>query len=71
VAAGRCTANDLADVHDWGFFVWLLWPIVIPWYAFKSRGRAGWRLLVAMILLGFPTYVAAFVLNGILYGVRG
>ena len=31
-------------VRDWGEFLFLAWPVVIPWYAFKTRGRSGWRL---------------------------
>jgi hypothetical protein len=26
----------LGVIQDWGFFVWLAWPIVIPWYAFTG-----------------------------------
>jgi hypothetical protein len=58
--------THLGDVQDWGFFVWIAWPILVPWYAFKSRGRAGGRLLIALILLFFPAYIAAMLVTGIL-----
>ena len=29
----------------------LAWPFVLPWYVFKTRGRAGWKLLA--LLIGF------------------
>jgi hypothetical protein len=60
--------THLGDVHDWGFFAWLFWPILLPWYAFKSRGRGGWRLLIALVLLGFPAYIGWLVVAAILYG---
>jgi hypothetical protein len=41
----------IGAVHDLGFFVMLFWPFVIPWYAFASRGRGGWKLLLGLIVL--------------------
>jgi hypothetical protein len=41
--------NRVGAVQDVGFFVWLAWPVVIPWYAFRSRGRDGWKLLVTLL----------------------
>ena len=41
--------TGVGAVHDWGYFLFLGWPIIIPWYAFKTRGRAGWRLLAQLI----------------------
>jgi hypothetical protein len=35
----------IAAVHDLGFFLWFSWPVVIPWYAWKTRGPSGWRLI--------------------------
>jgi hypothetical protein len=43
--------TGVGAVQDWGMFVWFAWPVVIPWYAFKSRGRGGWRLLLGLIAL--------------------
>lgn len=53
-------------VQDLGLFLWLAWPVVIPWYAFKSRGRSGWRLLLGLFALIYSTYAASWVT----YGVR-
>src|SRR2546428_2919147 len=36
----------LSLVHDWGLFMWLAWPVLLPWYAFKTRGRRGWVLIL-------------------------
>ena len=51
----------LGVTHDWGLFLWFAWPVLLPWYVFKTRGRAGWRLL--MLLIGF---ILAPVLGGII-----
>jgi hypothetical protein len=53
--------HGFATVLDWGFFVWILWPVMIPWYAFKSRGRRGWRLLVGLLVLMFSPYIGALI----------
>jgi hypothetical protein len=31
--------RHIAAVHDLGFFLMVFWPVVIPWFAFKSRGQ--------------------------------
>ena len=62
--------TSVGAVQDWGFFLWLAWPIVIPWYAFKSRGRTGWRLLLGLIALILSPYITAFVVAWLAYGVR-
>ena len=41
--------TGVGAVQDWGYFLLLAWPVVIPWYAFKTRGRAGWRLTVGLL----------------------
>ena len=43
--------RGIGAVHDLGFFLMLFWPVVIPWYAFASRGRSGWKLLLGLIAL--------------------
>ena len=41
--------TGVGAVQDWGYFLLLAWPVVIPWYAFKTRGRGGWRLTVGLL----------------------
>lgn len=62
--------TGVGAVQDWGMFVWFGWPVVIPWYAFKSRGRSGWRLLLGLFALMGSAYLTAFVVSWIAYGVR-
>jgi hypothetical protein len=62
--------TGIGRVLDFGLFVWIAWPVVIPWYVFKSRGRAGWGLLCGLIVLIYSAHVAAFVVTWLAYGVR-
>lgn len=62
--------TGVAAVQDWGMFVWLAWPVVIPWYTFKSRGRSGWRLLLGLTVLICSAYVTGFAIAWFAYGVR-
>jgi hypothetical protein len=41
--------TGVAAVHDLGFLHWLTWPVALPWYAAKTRGRAGWRLFLGCL----------------------
>lgn len=59
-------------VQDWGYFLLLAWPVVIPWYAFKTRGRSGWRLAVGLFGLIAASYVTSIVVTyAMWYFTRG
>jgi hypothetical protein len=50
----------VAVVQDAGFLFYITWPLLIPWYTLKTRGRAGWALalrLYALALAGFAGVV--------------
>ena len=55
--------TGVGSVLDLGYFLLLAWPIVIPWYAFKSRGGAGWRLALGLLGLILAPYATALVLG--------
>jgi hypothetical protein len=46
---------------DWGFFLCWLWLGLIPWYAGKTRGRAGWRLAAGLFGLIAAPYISAIL----------
>ena len=60
----------VTGVLDWGFFLWFAWPVVIPWYAWRTRGRAGWRLALGLIALILSPYVTGACVSWLIYGVR-
>ena len=53
--------TGVGAVQDWGYFLFLAWPIIIPWYAFKTRGPSGWRLMMGLLALIGATYISWFV----------
>lgn len=40
----------MQTVHDWGYFAFAAWPVIVPWYAFKTRGRKGWSIAMLIYL---------------------
>jgi hypothetical protein len=53
--------TGVGTVQDWGYFLLLAWPVVIPWYAFKTRGRSGWRLTLGLLGLVGAAYISWLV----------
>jgi hypothetical protein len=65
--------TGVGSVLDLGYFLLAAWPIVIPWYALKTRGRAGWRLTLGLLILIGSAYLGWLVAWGIawvIYGIR-
>ena len=59
-----------SSIQDWGFFLWLAWPLVLPWYVLKSRGTPGWGLLVRLYLLALAPYLIVFAIWTIIGTLR-
>src|SRR5258708_2449501 len=55
--------TKVGAVLDLGYFLWLAWPVVIPWYALKTRGPSGWRLIAELFGLIAAPHVTAVVVN--------
>ena len=53
--------TGVGAVHDLGFLLWVGWPVVIPWYAFKTRGARGWRLMATLFVVIGASYIGWFV----------
>src|SRR2546430_4121657 len=54
--------RGVASVYDIGFFLYIAWPIVMPYYLVKTRGAKG-----LLLILGFiAAYVGAAILGIIL-----
>jgi hypothetical protein len=52
-------------VFDAGLLFYLAWPLTLPWYALRSRGRAGWALLAQLYLLSL-VYPLGLILGELL-----
>jgi hypothetical protein len=54
------------DAFDAGFLFYVTWPVTLPWYAWRSRGRAGWALaakLYGLALAGQIGYICGATLR--------
>lgn len=49
--------TGVGAVTDLGYFLVLAWPVVIPWYAFKTRGSKGWALIGLLFGLILAPYI--------------
>lgn len=49
--------TGVGAVIDLGYFLVLAWPIVIPWYALKTRGSKGWPLIGLLFGLILAQYL--------------
>jgi hypothetical protein len=38
----------VVGAYDAGLFFYLTWPLTLPWYALRTRGRRGWLLAVQL-----------------------
>jgi hypothetical protein len=55
--------REIRWVYDIGFFLYLAWPFVLPYYLLKSRGLKG--ILAVLAFIG--VYIRATVLGIVLY----
>jgi hypothetical protein len=62
--------TGVGAVQDLGYFLWLAWPFVVPWYAFRTRGRSGWKLTLGLFVLIMASYLTWFVVAYGLWFVR-
>jgi hypothetical protein len=50
-------------VYDMGFFLYLSWPIFIPFYLFKTRGlKTAFIITAGFVILNGGTYVISYYL---------
>jgi hypothetical protein len=58
--------RGVGAVQDFGLLMWIFLPVAVPWYAFASRGRRGWTLLLGVILLlaAAPLTIAILTWSG-------
>lgn len=68
-ADARRTRTILAQ--DTGLFFYVTWPLTIPWYALRTRGRRGWGLVARLYLLALAGWLGYIVgaLTGAMTGL--
>lgn len=56
--------------QDSGLLFYLTWPLTLPWYILRTRGRAGWRLAAKLYGLAVSGMLG-FVLGAVVRVVVG
>jgi hypothetical protein len=49
-------------VYDMGFFLLIAWPIIMPYYLFKTRGPKAFLTLLAFLAVYLGTYIMTVVI---------
>lgn len=57
----------IGAVQDLGYFLLIAWPAVIPWYAFKTRGRRGWLLVAGLFGLIGASYISRLLVASVVW----
>ncbi len=60
--------HGLSTVHDFGLLVYLLWPVLVPWYVLKTRGVRAWSLALLLLTAAVAPLVVA-VLTAFLHDI--
>ena len=56
--------RGISLVYDQGMFLYIVWPIIMPYYLIKTRGSKGLRVIFAFVV----AYIGALVI-GIILGL--
>lgn len=55
--------RTVASVYDIGLFLYIAWPLVMPYYLVKTRGAKGLLFISGFVGAFFGTAVVGFVLS--------
>jgi hypothetical protein len=53
----------IAWVFDMGFFLYLAWPLIVPFYLFKTRGVKALRIIFGFIGIFLGAYIIGWLLG--------
>lgn len=54
--------RNIPWVYDTGFFLYLAWPFIMPYFLFKSRGLRALLTIAAFVVVYAGTFVTGIVL---------
>ncbi|SRR6266849_3586650 len=63
-------SQGVMTVQDWGMLAFIFWPVMIPWYAIKTRGLGVGLPLTAFLLLPVLAPPVTFALVTVARGRR-
>jgi hypothetical protein len=65
------SAHGMWLPHDWGFFALLGWPVLLPWYALKTRRRGAAGLVARLAAALWAPALTGAVVSAIRAAARG
>lgn len=54
--------HEFKWVYDMGFFLYVAWPIILPYYLFKTRGLKALLTILIFLAVYFGTYIIGVVI---------
>jgi hypothetical protein len=58
------------SVYDLGFFLYLAWPIVMPYYLLKTRGARGLLVILVFVVAYVGAAIVGMALSGFILAMR-
>jgi hypothetical protein len=58
--------REMDWLFDMGFFLYLAWPLVLPYHLLRSRGLNGIIVIIGFVAIYVTSFVAGFVLYALL-----
>jgi len=63
-------SRGVPSIYDLGFFLYLAWPIVMPYYLIKTRGAKALLIMLAFILVYGGATGVGMITAGVLLSLR-
>lgn len=62
--------RGVLSVYDLGFFLYLAWPLVMPYYLLKTRGARGLLIILGFVAAYAGAAILGFVLSVLVFARR-
>jgi polyferredoxin len=62
--------RGVASIYDLGFFLYIAWPVVLPYYLFKTRGAKGLLLILGFIAVYLGAAIFGIILSVLVITLR-
>jgi hypothetical protein len=62
--------RGVASVYDLGFFLYIAWPVVMPYYLVKTRGAKGFLVMLGFVAAYFGAAIVGMIVSVSLITLR-
>ena len=62
--------RGVAAVYDLGFFLYIAWPVVMPYYLVKTRGAKGLLVMLGFVATYFGDAIVGMILSVLVITLR-